>query len=86
MNPLPAPNTSKDFRLFMLSIRRDEDRDRFADDLLGAVALKPFSPLVKCRNHPVEVFADNCIVRGIDHGCECVVYVFEIALLLVEFC
>src|SRR5207245_10801093 len=68
----------------MLPIRRYENRDRFADHLFGLVTEQPFGARVECCNDPVEVFADDGIIRGFDYSCENAVYLFEIALLSIE--
>ncbi len=35
IDQLAAPNTSEDLRLFVLTVRRHENGDRFADHLFG---------------------------------------------------
>ena len=64
-NPLAAPNASEDLWLFVLPIRRYKNRDRFSDHLFGLVDERPFGSLVKCRNDPTEVFADD---RSSEHS------------------
>src|SRR5262249_47030262 len=79
------PKAGRDFRLSMLPIRRQGDRHWFADRLFGLVAEEPFGALVKSRDNPVEVFAENRIIRVFDHSREGAVYVFEMSLPSIEF-
>jgi len=85
-NPLASPNASEDVPLFVLPIRRNEDRNGPANHLFSLVPKEPFGAPVECRNDPVEVFAKDCIIGGIDHSRENAVCLFEFALLLMEFC
>jgi hypothetical protein len=47
LNWLAAADTRKDIRLFILAVRRDEDRHRLADHLSGFVPEQLFGHLVE---------------------------------------
>jgi hypothetical protein len=63
-----------------LPIDRHEERNGLPDHLFDFVAEQSFGARVECRNDPVEVCADDGIVRGFDHSRENAVYLFEFAL------
>src|SRR5262249_47918684 len=63
---LPAPNAVEDLGLFILATIGDEQRDRFADHLLGGVAKQLLGSAVPAGDDAVEVFADNGVVRVLD--------------------
>jgi hypothetical protein len=54
-----APDAGKDFRFLVLQLRRDQDGDGFADDLVGSVAEQGFGGAVPADDNAAEVFADN---------------------------
>ena len=47
---------------------RDEDRQWFADDLLGGVAVKPLRTFVPADDDAVEGLADDGVVGGLHDG------------------
>ena len=56
--------------LFVKALVRNEDGNGLPDDFLRRVAEEPFRRLVPARDHPVEVLADDGVVRGGNDRCQ----------------
>jgi hypothetical protein len=67
---LAAPNTFENRWLLLKPVGRYEDRDRLADDLFGEVAENPLCTLVPACDDAIKVFAYDCVITGLDDGCE----------------
>ena len=64
VDALAAADARENARLLVCAVRRDQDRDRLADDLLGGVAEQPLGARIPGLDDPVEILADDGIVRG----------------------
>jgi hypothetical protein len=87
IDPLATPNASKNFPLFMFPIRRydNEDRNGLADYLVGLVSKEPFRAPIESRNNPIEILADDGVIRGFDYRGEGAGCLFEITPRSIEF-
>ena len=56
--------------LFFVPVLRNHDHDRFSDCFRSGIAVKALRPPVPARDLPVEILADNGVIRGIDNGPE----------------
>src|SRR5215813_6576692 len=61
----------QNFSFFLLAVRRNEHRNGPADGFLGRVAEQALRAFVPTGDNAVEVYADNCVVRGIDNRSQC---------------
>src|SRR4030095_10843582 len=70
MDPLAAAYALQDGALFIDAIRRHENLDRLADDLLRSVAEDALRAGVPGADDAVQIFADDRIVGRFDYGGE----------------
>jgi len=68
IDALSAPNTIKDCRLIILTVRRDQDVPWLADGLFGRITKDPLRSPVPSGDDAVEVLADNGVVGGFHGG------------------
>ncbi len=68
LDAFAAADAGEHVVLFALPVARDDDPDGTADHFFGCVAEQQFRAAVPGLNDPVEVLADNRIVRGGDDG------------------
>ena len=54
----------KNLLLFVITIRRNNDRDRFLDRLFRSITEETLGPGIPAGNDSVEVFADNRVIGG----------------------
>ena len=66
IDPLAAPDFLQDLLLFRVQLRRNDDRDRLADDLVSLVAKDARGTCIPGADLSVEGFADDRILRGVD--------------------
>ena len=70
MSDLLAPaNTFEDKKLFVISVRRNENRDRLTYGLLGGVAKENLRAPISTYNDAVEVLGNDCVIRGLHNCC-----------------
>src|SRR5688572_31016926 len=65
-----ALKSAKNLGLFVKAIRRNDDGNRFADDLGGRVTKQPLRTNVPAANDAVQVFADDSILRRINNSAQ----------------
>ena len=70
LDVLTAPQALEDAGQLFAVVRRDEQRDRLADRLLGRVSVEARRGRVPRRDHAVERLADDGIVGRFHHGLE----------------
>jgi hypothetical protein len=68
VHSLPTPDTGKNFRFLIRTVGWDDEGDVLADSFLWRIAKQSLCPVVPTRDDAIEVFADNCIIRGIHDG------------------
>ncbi len=68
LDGLAPPDSLHDLLEFVGVVRRDEDRERQADDLLGAVTIQSLRSPVPAGDDPVEALADDGIVGRLHDG------------------
>ena len=62
LNAFTAPDARKDRRFLVLQMRRNQDGDGLADDLVGGVAEHALGALVPGADDAIEVLANDRIV------------------------
>ena len=70
VDPLAAAYALQNAAHFIEAIRRHENRDRLADDLLRRVAEDPLRAGVPGGDDAVQIFADDRVVGRFDYGGE----------------
>src|SRR5438045_2899699 len=68
VNPLAASNSFDNARFLVVAVWRNKSKDRFPDDFFRRVPKQTFGPGVPSSDDPVEIFADDRIVGGLDNG------------------
>ena len=81
IDALAAPDASENDWLLVLQILRDDDGDRFADDLLRRITEQPSGARIPADDDAVEVFADDRIVGQFDDARELPARLFALPLL-----
>ncbi len=66
----PAPDAPEDLGLLIVAVGGDEHHDRSAHRLRRRVPEEPFRALVPTGDDPIQVFADDGVVRRLDDGGE----------------
>src|SRR5690606_36529349 len=67
VDALPATYLGEDARLLRLAVRRQQDGDRPADHLVGAIAEQALGALVPTHDDAVEILADDGVVGGFNN-------------------
>ena len=75
-NTLPPLQAAHNAWEIIGKFRRDEQGNGLTHHFLGTIAVEPLCALIPTDNDPIEIFADNGIIRGFDNGCrvECLVF------------
>ena len=81
IDALAAPDASENDWLLVLQILRDDDGDRFADDLLRRITEQPSGAGIPADDDAIEVFADDRIVGQFDDARELPARLFTLPLL-----
>ena len=68
IDALTAPYAREDAGLLVVSLSRNQNRDRFADSFFGGIAKQPLRALIPTHNDAVQIFADNGVIRRLDDG------------------
>src|ERR1700722_6436600 len=76
-----APDALEDFRLLVPQLRRNEDRDRLANDFFGRVAEQVFGGAVPADDDAVEGLADDGVAGRFDDAGELLARLHGAALL-----
>src|SRR5438105_4965764 len=63
VNSFPAPDAFQDLRFFIDMIRRDKFEDRVTDHLIRGVSKNLLGSLIPTGNDPLEVLADDRVIR-----------------------
>jgi hypothetical protein len=70
LNGVASANLLQNCGLFILPVRRYQNRDRPADSLFGSIAKQALGAPIPSRNNAIEVFAYDRIVGRLDDRCE----------------
>src|SRR6516162_3575183 len=70
IDPIAPPDARQHLVLFRPPLRRNDNPDVLSDCLFRRVAQDALGGGIPGRNCPVESFADNNVVRGIDYCCK----------------
>src|ERR1700722_3876266 len=70
LDALSTPDAFKDVGFFVLPIRRNEEGDRFADNLICCITKDSLSPAVPAGDDAINIFGHNRIVRVFYDGSE----------------
>ena len=68
VHALSALDALKNHLLFILSLGRDQYRDRLAQCFFGRVAVEMLGTLVPTSNDAGEIFGEDCIIRRFNDG------------------
>jgi hypothetical protein len=68
LDALAAPRAREDVGEFTRALRRDDEGDGAADDILGRVAVEALGGRVPARHRAVERLADDGVGGGLDDG------------------
>jgi hypothetical protein len=55
----------EDYRLFMLAVRWDQNRDRLTDDFFCCVAENSLCTLIPTCDDTIEGLADDCVIAAL---------------------
>src|SRR5437762_14174625 len=80
-NALAPADPFHDSQLFVLAIRRDQDRDRFADNFSSGVAKEPFRFFVPTGDPFIEIYAYDRVTGGLNNRSQAAVSIFGALLL-----
>jgi len=67
---LSARNSLKNHPFFILPVWRNQNHDRLADGFVGRVAEQSLRSLIPTCNDATEVLTYDCVITGLDNGCE----------------
>src|SRR5579871_524504 len=67
---LATLQTRQDLPFFILPIWWNHDHDRFSDRFRSRITVKALRTPIPARDPPVEILADDGVIRGIDDGSE----------------
>src|SRR5688572_31621392 len=70
VDPLPRAQALQDARLLLPAVGRDQREHRFPNDLVSCVTKDAFGALVPAGDDPVQVLANDRVVRRIYYGGE----------------
>src|SRR5690242_7336220 len=70
IDPLPAAQPGQDLVLLALPVRRNDDANRLADDLVRRISEELLGRGVPRRDDPVQVFRDDGVIGRLDDAAE----------------
>ncbi len=70
VDALTASDAFENSRLLVVAVWWNQNQEGLADDLFSQVAENPFRPLVPTCDDAIKVFAYDCVIAGLDDGCE----------------
>ncbi len=79
LDALSPSNAVKDHSFFVFAVWRYENGNRFSSDFFSRIAEYSLGSFVPGDNTPIQVFADNCVVRRLHNCCE------PLSMLLANF-
>ena len=68
LEALAATDAFQNSRFFILTVRRNQNRNGFSDDFVGPVAEKMLGSFVPTRDFSVEILADNRVARRLNNS------------------